>query len=57
MLGFQPLQLVTRKIVMILGLTMGVFATDSMYDDEIIRNIMATDVVTSRLPERRRMQR
>ena len=39
-LGFQPLQLVTGKSIMIPGLTMGDLATDSMYDDEMIRNIM-----------------
>ena len=39
-LGFQPLQLVTGKSVMIPGLTMGDMATDSLYDDEMIRNIM-----------------
>ena len=40
MLGFQPLQLVTRESVMIQGLTVGDVATDSMCDDEMIRNIM-----------------
>ena len=39
-LGFQLLQLVTGKSVMIPGLTMGDMATDSLYDDEMIRNIM-----------------
>ena len=39
-LGFQPLQLVTGKSVMIPRLTMGNMATDSLYDDEKIRNIM-----------------
>ena len=39
-LGFQPLQLVTGKSVMILGLRMGDMATDYLYDDEMIRNIM-----------------
>ena len=39
-LGFQPLQCVTGKSVMIPGLTMGNMATDSVYDDEMIRNIM-----------------
>ena len=39
-LGFQPLQLVTGKSVMIPGLTMGDMVTDSLYDDEMIRNIM-----------------
>ena len=39
-LGFQPLQLVTGKSVMIPGLKMGDLATDSLYDDEMIRNIM-----------------
>ena len=38
--GFQPLQLVTGKSVMIPGLTTGNMATDSLYDDEMIRNIM-----------------
>ena len=38
--GFQPLQLVTGKSVMIPGLTMGNMATYSLYDDEMIRNIM-----------------
>ena len=39
-LEFQPLQLVTGKSIMIPGLTMGDLATDSMYDDQMIRNIM-----------------
>ena len=39
-LGFQPLQLVTGKSVIIPGLTMGNMVTDSVYDDEMIRNIM-----------------
>ena len=39
-LGFQPLQLVTGKSVMIPGLTMGDMATDLLYDDEMIRIIM-----------------
>jgi len=39
-LGFQPLQLVTGKSVMIPGLTMGDMAMDSLYDDEMIRNIL-----------------
>ena len=38
--GFQPLQLVTGKSVMIPGLTMGNMVTDSVYDDEMIRNII-----------------
>ena len=38
-LGFQPLQLVTGKSVMIPGLTMGDIVTDSFYDDEILKNI------------------
>ena len=38
--GFQPLQLVTGKSAMIPGLTTGNMATDSLYDDEMIRNIM-----------------
>ena len=38
--GFQPLQLMTGKSVMIPGLTMGNLATDSMADDEMVRNIM-----------------
>ena len=39
-LGFQPLQLVTGKSVMLPGLTTGNLATESLYDDEIVRNIM-----------------
>ena len=39
-LGFQLLQLVTGKIVMIPGLTMGYLVLDSLYDDEMMRNIM-----------------
>ena len=39
-LGFQPLLLVIGKSLMIPGLTMGDMATDSLYDDEMIRNIM-----------------
>ena len=39
-LGFQPLQLVTGKSIMIPGLTMGDISTDYLYDDEMIRNIM-----------------
>ncbi len=39
-LGFQPLPLVTGKSLMIPGLTMGDMATDLLYDDEMIRNIM-----------------
>ena len=39
-LGFQPLQLMTGKSVMIPGLTMGNIATDSVCDDEMVRNIM-----------------
>ena len=38
--GFQPMQLMTGKSVMIPGLTMGNLATDSMADDEMVRNIM-----------------
>ena len=38
--GFQPLQLMTGKSVMIPGLTMGYLATDSVCDDEMVRNIM-----------------
>ena len=38
--GFQPLQLMTGKSVMIPGLTMGNLATDSVCDDEMVRNIM-----------------
>ena len=38
--GFQPLQLVTGKNVMIPGLTMGDMAMDSLYDDEMIRSKM-----------------
>ena len=38
--GFQPLQLMTGKSVMIPGLTMGNLATDSMADDEMVRKIM-----------------
>ena len=34
------MQLVTGKSVTIPGLTMGDMATDSMYDDEMIRRIM-----------------
>ena len=39
-LGFQPLPLVTGKSLMIPGLTMGDMATDSLYDDEMIRKIL-----------------
>ena len=39
-LGFQPLQLVTGKSVIIPGLTMCNMATDLLYDDEMIRNII-----------------
>ena len=38
--GFHPLQLMIGKSVMIPGLTMGNMAMDSVYDDEMIRNIM-----------------
>ena len=38
--GFQPLQLMTGKCLMIPGLTMGNLATDSVSDDEMVRNIM-----------------
>merc|ERR1711895_209283 len=38
--GFQPLQLMTGKSVIIPGLTMGNLATDSKADDEMVRNIM-----------------
>ena len=39
-LGFQPLPLVTGRSLMIPGLTMGDMATDSLYDDEMIRKIL-----------------
>ena len=39
-LGFQPLQMMICKSVMIPGLTIGNIATDSVCDDEMIRNIM-----------------
>ena len=39
-LGFQPLQIVKGKNVVIPGLTMGNIVTDSVYDDEMIRNVM-----------------
>merc|ERR1712115_667415 len=39
-LGFQPLPLVTGKSLMIPGMTMGDMATDSLYDDEMIRKIL-----------------
>ena len=39
-LGFQPLPLVTGKRLMIPGLTMVDMATDSLYDDEMIRKIL-----------------
>ena len=38
--GFQLLQLMTGKSVMIPGLTMGNLATDSMADDEMVRSII-----------------
>ncbi len=38
--GFHPLQLMTGESVMIPGLTMGNLATDSVCDDERVRNIM-----------------
>merc|ERR1711962_1890412 len=38
--GFQPLQLMTGKSVLIPDLTMGNLAIDSMADDEMVRNIM-----------------
>ena len=41
--GFQPLQLMTGKSVVIPGLTMGNLATDSMADDEMVRRIMEKD--------------
>ena len=39
-LGFQPMQLMTGKSVMLPGLTMGNMATDYVCDDEMVRNIM-----------------
>ena len=39
-LGFQPMQFMTEKSVMIPGFTMGNIATDSVCDDEMVRNIM-----------------
>ena len=39
-LGFQPMQLMTGKSVMIPGLTIGNIAMDSVCDDEMVRNIM-----------------
>ena len=39
-LGFHLLQLVTGKSMNIPGLTMGDMATDSIYDDDMVRNIM-----------------
>ena len=39
-LGFQPLQLVTSKSVLIPGFTMADMAMDPLYDDEMIRSIM-----------------
>merc|ERR1711962_1590169 len=38
--GFQPLQLMTGKSVVIPGLTLGNIATDSMANDEMVRSIM-----------------
>ena len=38
--GFQPLQLMTGKSVMIPSLTMGNLARDSVCHDEMVRNIM-----------------
>jgi len=39
-LGFQPLQLVTNKNVMIRGFAMDAMAMDWLYDDNMIRIIM-----------------
>ena len=39
-LGFQPMQLMTGKSVMLPRLTTGNMATDSICDDEMVRNIM-----------------
>ena len=39
-LGYTPLQLVTGKNVMFPGLLTESVATDSLYDDELVRKIM-----------------
>ena len=39
-LGFQLMQLMTGKSVMLPGLTTGNIATDSVCDDEMVRSIM-----------------
>jgi len=39
-LGFTPLQLVTDKNIVFPGITTGNTATESMYDDEMVRAIM-----------------
>ena len=38
--GFMPMQLMTGKSVMIPGLTTGNIATDSVSDEEMVRNMM-----------------
>ena len=40
-LGYSPLQLVTGKNITLPGLTSGNLATESLYDDEAVRQIMA----------------
>lgn len=39
-LGYAPLQLVTGKNVVFPGLVIGIVATESLYDDEMVRKIM-----------------
>ena len=39
-LGYSPLQLVTEKSITLPGVTSGNLATESLYDDEAVRQIM-----------------
>ena len=39
-LGFTPLQLVTGKNIVFPGISTGDIQTESLYDDEMVRNIM-----------------
>ena len=46
-LGYSPLQLVTGLAVMILGLTTGNVATESMTDSEAVRRTMENLIKTT----------
>ena len=47
-LGYSPLTLVTGKSVILLGVTVGDLATESMYDSEAVRKIIDQHVLGTR---------